>query len=518
MRSLLYSLLWLTLTCLLLPICTSASSDNEDDTCHADQQQKDRRATLQEQPNECVLYLAQSSIPNAGYGIYTTKSFRKGDLIIEQDGPGIAVTDPWVPIPELAAHVKLFDDVWWGEHNMDDYERFEATQVADFRILFGALPNFHPYLRNLDNETPKYVYDDTLANRTTDPGAGAFSYHLGKNFVADKDVRAASELFLSYDESWFDEREGYEDVARRSNYVQVGKILERLLTSSLLNITTKEEDGKRFQVQAQPSLEHEMNLILASAYETTMAISNRTASLFPKTLDELQRVLSAAKSLKRKHLSLAVATQLSVIPRSIEWIHQHGMCLDHIIAGKSRLAQAGQGAFAQRSLKQGERIVPVPLLHIEDKRALATYKVSVNEKTGRLVRHESEKVGEELLLNYCFGHHESTLLLCPVTNVILINHCSDRKGECGDKGPNAKYEWATEWDQNTKENLGKTLEELSSTKQWRLLSLDIIATRDIAPGEEVRFDLTIGPPCRTLRMTWTSLTLFFVCDLPSLRL
>jgi hypothetical protein len=65
----------------------------------------------------------------------------------------------------------------------------------------------------------------------------------------------------------------------------------------------------------------------------------------------------AVKSLEPKDLSLAVATQLSVIPRSIEWIQQHGMCLDHIIAGKSRLSQAGQGAFAQRSLQKRERIV-----------------------------------------------------------------------------------------------------------------------------------------------------------------
>jgi hypothetical protein len=498
MSSLLDSLLWLTLTCLFLSLCTTASSDVDDTTCDADHQQQDRR-TLQEQPIECVLYLAQSSIPNAGYGIYTAKSFRQGDMIIEKDGPGIAVTDPWSPIHALATHVKLFDDVWWGEHNMDDHVRFEAQDVADFQILFGALPNFHPYLSNLDNQTPKNVYDDTLANRTTDPGAGAFSYHLGKDFLAYQDIAAASELFLSYGESWFDERQGYEDVPREANYVQVGKILERLFTSSLLNITTKEEeeDGKRFQIQEQPSMEREVNLILASAYETTMAISKRTASLFPKTLDEMQRVLSAAKSLEPKDLSLAVATQLSVIPRSIEWIHEHGMCLDHIIAGRSRVAQAGRGAFAQRSLKQGERIVPVPLLHIEDKRALATYKTSVYEDTGRLVRHESEKVGEELLVNYCFGHRESTLLLCPVTNAILINHCSDRRGECGEKGPNAKYEWATEWDENTKENLGKTLEELSSTKQWRLVSLDIIATRPIASGEEVCFDLSIGPACRT---------------------
>lgn len=283
MSSLLDSLLWLTCL-LLLSICTSTlASSDEDNACNADRQHEDCRTTLQE-PSECVLYMAQSSIPNAGYGIYTVQSFRQGDMIIENDGPGIAVADPWLMTPmshELAAHVKLFDDVWWGELNgMDDYMRFEAESVADFQILFGALPNFHPYLSNLDSRAPKYAYDDTLANRTTDPGAGAFSYHLGKDFLAEKDVPAASELFLNYGESFFDHRQGYQDVARYADYVQVGEILERLLTRSLFKI--KEEDGKRFLIQ-EPSLgEREMNLILASAYETTMAISKRTASLLPK--------------------------------------------------------------------------------------------------------------------------------------------------------------------------------------------------------------------------------------------
>jgi hypothetical protein len=73
-------------------------------------------------------------------------------------------------------------------------------------------------------------------------------------------------------------------------------------------------------------------------------------------------------------------------------------------------------------------------------------------------------VVKQLLLNYCFGHDESSLLLCPITNAILINHCSDRTKECGEDGPNAEYRWDTEWDRDTKRWLEMTLHEIAEVR------------------------------------------------------
>ena len=41
----------------------------------------------------CTLYVAESTIPNAGFGVYTTKAFKKDDVIIEADNPAIIIPD-----------------------------------------------------------------------------------------------------------------------------------------------------------------------------------------------------------------------------------------------------------------------------------------------------------------------------------------------------------------------------------------------------------------------------------------
>ena len=64
-------------------------------------------------------------------------------------------------------------------------------------------------------------------------------------------------------------------------------------------------------------------------------------------------------------------------------------------------------------------------------------------KSQQATAEENEKSYEEVILNYCFGHSQSTLVMCPVTNTVLVNHCSEKISRLpcgsGDKGPNAEY-------------------------------------------------------------------------------
>ena len=175
-------------------------------------------------------------------------------------------------------------------------------------------------------------------------------------------------------------------------------------------------------------------------------------------------------------IARSLAKYMETNRRSIDWIHEHGVCVENMIPGPSHIRQAGQGAFAQWSLRKGEIIVPVPLLHILDRDVL-----SIDNDKGKLAK-------EQLLLNYCFGHPESSLLLCPDTNVILINHCSSRRpnnenDECN--RPNAKLQWASDWDLGiNKKWLEMSLDEIAR-QPGRGLALEVVATRDITPGEEV---------------------------------
>ena len=161
--------------------------------------------------------------------------------------------------------------------------------------------------------------------------------------------------------------------------------------------------------------------------------------------------------------------------------------MDNIVAGKSSLPQVGQGGFAKRFLAEGNIIVPAPLIQIMNRDHLLMYDIARDRGTKELEIGYEPK-GSQLLTNYCFGHIDSKILLCPQSNAILINHCSSRRyGRCGSQGPNARVQWASGWDPNTSAWLKMSLNQLESAteKQTRGLSLEFIATRDIEIGEEV---------------------------------
>lgn len=97
--------------------------------------------------------------------------------------------------------------------------------------------------------------------------------------------------------------------------------------------------------------------------------------------------------------------------RDIGWLKEHGRCVDHIMPGVSTLPNAGRGAFAKRFIPKGTIISGSPLLHMFEE-VLEMYDLVYSNLTGARRRPWSRS-GYQLLLNYCFGHHESSLLLCP---------------------------------------------------------------------------------------------------------
>ena len=299
-------------------------------------------------------------------------------------------------------------------------------------------------------------------------------------------------------------------------------------------------------------------------------LTSRILSVLPETEDELFKVYDQAWEIYRYRRNrsgkndndidnsnnendnsiddlpsvLDVADAMNFVskpaPKSTRELQETGICLDHIVAGYSETKleldekekeegtdgdgesfnqTIGRGAMANRFLAKGELIVPVPFLHLVDRSLFEKYKGKTNMNNDDDDEDDNNKNGnDELLLNYCFGHSESTLILCPITNAVLVNHCSDRNGRfpCskdnengksnGDendndnsndhctantnanKGPNAYYRWASEseWDKNTRNTLHMTLDEMAShMQQHRMLSMEIVASRDIEEGEEV---------------------------------
>jgi hypothetical protein len=172
--------------------------------------------------------------------------------------------------------------------------------------------------------------------------------------------------------------------------------------------------------------------------------------------------------------------------RSVQYLKEHGKCMDNIVPAKSEIPHAGRGAFATRFIPKGGLVAPAPLVHIADRTTTTMY----DEKIGRLgnvVRDETAVVGHQIILNYMFGHPNSTVLLFPYSsNVAYINHHAT--------GYNAEVRWAEDFSFFHKEEwMSKPVDFLE--EQWTTgLMLEFVALRDIEAGEEVGFRFTFTCP------------------------
>lgn len=62
-----------------------------------------------------------------------------------------------------------------------------------YTFVFLSLSCSHCILNALTHKWPTPAYDDSLVNRPSDPGTGAFSYSMGREFIASKELKAGDE-------------------------------------------------------------------------------------------------------------------------------------------------------------------------------------------------------------------------------------------------------------------------------------------------------------------------------------
>jgi len=151
------------------------------------------------------------------------------------------------------------------------------------------------------------------------------------------------------------------------------------------------------------------------------------------------------------------------------------------------LSEAGRGAFATRTIPSGGLVAPAPLVHLK-RGHLHLYQDGpptgdgkrqggTTSSDGQDIRH----IGEQLLLNYCYGHSNSSLLLFPYSPVInFINHHDDPTKV------NTRIQWSTLSNQHSEwmeESVTQVLDQ-----PYAGLILEFIAIRDIQPNEEIFID------------------------------
>ncbi|KAG7358612.1 SET methyltransferase domain containing protein [Nitzschia inconspicua] len=337
-------------------------------------------------PDDCTLVMAPSTIPNAGWGVFTLTERRKNEPLLRRrtDDHLLAYGDLVIQLPDLqhplGAKKLLWEYLWDARETGGQYEGLQVVSfVPGVAMLangdatyFNVLPSLQP---NMDSAGA------TRRRSNSSPGIGAFTQYHNFTWYVSKDMAAGDEVFINYGHGWFQER-GFE------SFVPTHKRMDRPTVSKL---------------------------------------------------------------------------------------RDEGYCLDNLRPGLSSIPHAGRGAFAKRNFSKGTVVAPVPVLPISK----VSMQMLKQHHDGRWVETQ------QLLTNYCYGHSQSTLLLCPYSDMVhLINHGhSTNDSTTTQKSANVRLQWSTT---HGPQYFNRSMEELQETSTR--LMLELVALRDIQEGDEIFLD------------------------------
>jgi hypothetical protein len=377
--------------------------------------------------------------------MFAGKDYKKGDQVTYGD-----VIIPIVEVEWNNAHSKFFwlwDEYTWG-HAVQESMQYEAEadDISAASPGIGAAVNCLLGLVNVEDTYSKS--DGAGLHRSKDPGSGAFTPYHDRGSLALRQISAGAELFINYGENYFTTRERiYGQVPLHESFIQADRIMYK------------------FHRLQSLILKYYSNSLQSDLWKLISGIDTRVTNALPSNLEDIDNLLP-----KGTKYTLEQRSQ-----RSPEWLEKHGQCVDNIRNGQSTIPQAGRGAFATRFIPSGGLVAPVPLIHIPNKTYLTIYDALNSEDGGRNV---SAPIHQQLLLNYCFGHPDSDVLLSPYGFLVsLINHSPTQA--------NARIVWSSamrhpEWLQLPPESM--------ENDNHNGLVFDIVALRDIEEGEEVVLD------------------------------
>jgi hypothetical protein len=303
------------------------------------------------QSPQCGLYVAESTIPGAGLGIFSAVGKDVGDVV----GHG----DVCVPVIDMYWHngnpirPNPFKDYFWAGHAMGMASETDTDDIEALCPGLDCVINCHLALVNVEKATPQYDASDAL-HREKDPGVGAFSpYHNGTT-VASRDIPPGGELFKFYGDHWFATRKRiFGNIPLSGDYPAALALLQKFVALPVVSDSILWQD--LYQLVTQTG---------------TGAWESRRLNALPPTLTDARQAVDAG--------DMAVLHQPAAT-RSLEWLAQHGRCIDHIRPGSSTLPQAGRGAFSVRDLPAGTVVTTSPLHHVPNESFMNMYKFTKQE-------------------------------------------------------------------------------------------------------------------------------------------
>jgi SET domain len=367
-----------------------------------------------------------------------------------------------IPLVDMNKHTNAMEEsfksmlseyVWDGSSLTIHW--ISHSEVDAFSPGFGAVINSFIPLINTDEHNE--VNDDLAGlHRSTDPGAGGFTPYYNRRVTARYGIRGGQELFVSYGDHWFKSRANLGPIPLAKDF-EVASDLVRAFR--LLKIQSNISDDVLMDTWH--------SFVTTSPFTKSRALGSFRHHDYQQEMRELQE-----KDLK--------ALRIEQSSRSLKWLQHHGTCADHLRLDQSTIHQAGRGAIATRDLPAGTVVAHVPLVHITDRSGLNMYEPRWRDDD-TLYMDSSSIIGQQLLVNYCFGHQQSSLLLCPYSPMAsLINHNQTQK--------NVLLQWSDNpHDIHEPSLLNRPLTDLNDVSSTKL-AMDIVATRNIRKGDEIFLD------------------------------
>ena len=410
---------------------------------------------------KCTTYLAPSSIPNSGLGMYTTIPYNRGESFPYPE-IGIMLHDMNSHYPSRQS--RLLSQYPWSSKVLS-FGLHEAWYGESMVPSLGMLANSHLGLVNMRHTefwqvqrwldgTDTFTSSDTFT--LNDVGRGAYSYHGHVMFETSANIRAGEELFVSYGDEWFTARTSLLGAIPGANEF---KLADEMLKEFVEKKNLEEEESTPTN-NKRTKLADDYTALLNEAFKQ----SERLSAAFPDKVEDVAAALEKGTA--------RISAKESI--RSLEWLEENGRCIDNIISGVTTIPQAGRGAFATRPITKGGVITTTPVVTLEREQLYLWEKVNETDD-GNTVK---ELVGHQLFLNYCYGHKGSSLLFFPYSPTInFINHGSNNEDV------NAEIRWSTH-PYHKRDWLDVSIDEMKEKLKTGLM-FDIIAKKDLQRGEEI---------------------------------
>ncbi|VEU38802.1 unnamed protein product [Pseudo-nitzschia multistriata] len=476
---------------------------------------------------DCGVYMAPSTIgDHSNLGIFTAKAMKNGEKV---PYPEIIVPLLWRIFGEHPAKSMTDGQLWdryiWEQYvgEVEAFEDLDRTneRVACFIPGVGCTVNSMLELGNIHSAQGSQF--DEVVDRTS-PGAGAFTpYHSTPTIINAPEgfndgVEPGQELFATYGDEWIPWIPGAA-VTFSKNFKKADKLMEEFE-----DWIVEHEENPATKDDVTDELLEDMWKVMID-FPNVGPRQWEELSVLPREWDRgrLKELKHVKEQQKRNQETTSSPLPLPNPPStstrywadkgkvSLEFLREEGKCQDHIRPDISEIPHAGRGAFASRDLPKGTIVGYAPLIHVgthgkdlfeivyngESKHGMERFEYrdiededevdgDLEEMAESASNRQNRYTKQDLVLNYSFGHKNSTLLLTPYGAMVnYINHKSAKDGD----GPNVRVQWPTrEFVAHKPEWLSEDLNFFRDSVDKIGLSFDYVALRDIKEGEEITMD------------------------------